>query len=260
MKGDHAPGHRPPTCSQVTTFPPTLHRIREPSIASAVPAKSQVWTGLDLACGKYTKRLSHHHKTAVSSTSSEPAASRSPLGSYRVATPREEGGLGTWGRAKGLALWGLKLADETLRLLSLSVPSSKLTVCIAVPARKSSFLLTQRGRLGFHGKGCHHSSSGIHPRTFLIFKNGGNSPHGWGRATLWDCVTSRHALYLLWRRRCHFGIGQQSSRTTWAGRIFLVKWWNNVEVVISGLPCSTVSLLICWCLSRIVTQVTVTLP
>ena len=23
--------------------------------------------------------------------------------------------------------------------------------------------------------GCHHSSSGIHPRTFLIFKNGGNS-------------------------------------------------------------------------------------
>lgn len=76
QKGDRAPGHCPPTCSQVRTFPP-LHRIREPS-ASAAPAESQVWTGLALACGEDTKRLSHH-KTAVSSTSSEPAASRSPL-------------------------------------------------------------------------------------------------------------------------------------------------------------------------------------
>lgn len=120
VKGDRAPGHRPPTCSQVRTFPP-LHRIRGSSIASAAPAESQVWTGLALAWGEDTKRLSHH-QTAVSSTSSEPAASRSPLGSYRVATPREGGGLGTWGRAKGLAPCGLKLADKTLRLLSRTCP------------------------------------------------------------------------------------------------------------------------------------------
>lgn len=56
-----------------------------------------------------------------------------------MATPRESGGLGTWGRAKGLALCGLKFADETLRLLSLSVPASKLTVCIAVLAEEKQF-------------------------------------------------------------------------------------------------------------------------
>lgn len=52
------------------------------------------------------------------------------------------------------------------------------TAWIAAPERKSSFSLTQRGRLGFHSKGCHRSTNYTLPRTFPIFKNGGNSPHG----------------------------------------------------------------------------------
>lgn len=74
----------------------------EPGILQSVcaPAESQAWTGLALACGEDTKRLGHH-KTAVSSTPSEPAASRSPVSSYGVATLEKAVALEPEGVPKG---------------------------------------------------------------------------------------------------------------------------------------------------------------
>lgn len=82
-----------------------INASEEPGILQSVcaPAESQAWTGLALACGEDTKRLSHH-KTAVSSTPSEPAASRSPVSSYGVATLEKAVDLEPGGVPKGYSL------------------------------------------------------------------------------------------------------------------------------------------------------------
>ena len=138
--GNHTPGHCPPRCSQVSSFPPTLPRIPEPSIASPALAESQVWIGLAPAYGG-TKQLSHH-KTAVSSPSSGPAFSRSRLGSGWVETPRVGGGLRSWVRARACPSAAEISRREPYDYCLSGLPASKITVCIAVLGRKSSFLLT----------------------------------------------------------------------------------------------------------------------
>lgn len=121
---------------------------------------------------------------------------------------RAECCLGTWGRPKDSPCANEISKREGQDYYPSALPACRPAAPIAVPARKSSFSLTQRGHLGFHSKGCHRGGNEISPRTLPIFKNGGNTPHGSERATLRAGVTSGSAP--------HWAVGAGAAILGWA--------------------------------------------
>lgn len=127
-----------------------------------------------------------------------PTASRRHLCSSVEAMRWVGDRLGTWGHPR-VPSPRLKPADESLTTALQSCPPPGPKQGWQCQQGKAVFHSPNAGPWGSTAKAAIASATTLKTRTLPIFKNGGNAPHGWGRATSWGLRNFRTCAVLkLW--------------------------------------------------------------